>query len=90
VKRKNRFVFLSYNSSPYEGSAVQGRASLIQIFVFTSIFKVSNRCNYEQFPIKTQQLLATYCQVYFFLDFPIYLQSVEIHSANGVLGSGGG
>jgi hypothetical protein len=26
----------------------------------------------------------------FFLDFLIYLQSVEIHSANGVLGSEGG
>jgi hypothetical protein len=26
----------------------------------------------------------------FFLDFPIYLQSVEIHSANGVLGNEGG
>jgi hypothetical protein len=28
--------------------------------------------------------------VAFFLDFPIYLQSVEIHLANGVLGSEGG
>jgi hypothetical protein len=26
----------------------------------------------------------------FFLDFPTYLQSVELHSANGVLGSEGG
>jgi hypothetical protein len=25
-----------------------------------------------------------------FFNFPIYLQSVEIHSANGVLGSEGG
>jgi hypothetical protein len=24
--------------------------------------------------------------IIFFLDFPIYLQAVEIHSANGVLG----
>jgi hypothetical protein len=28
--------------------------------------------------------------VNFFLDFPIYLQSVETHSANGVLGDEGG
>jgi hypothetical protein len=27
---------------------------------------------------------------FFFLDFPIYLQSVVIHSANGVLGSESG
>jgi hypothetical protein len=29
-------------------------------------------------------------KLFSFLDFPIYLQSVEIHSANGVLGSEGG
>jgi hypothetical protein len=38
----------------------------------------------------TQPLPSNDKDTQFFLDFPIYLQSVEIHSANSVLRSDGG
>jgi hypothetical protein len=40
--------------------------------------------------VDTATLQREETKYFFILDFPIYLQAVEIHSANGVLGSEGG
>jgi hypothetical protein len=37
-----------------------------------------------------QEIWTVKIVIPFFLDFPIYLQAVEIHSANGVMGGEGG
>jgi hypothetical protein len=46
--------------------------------------------NYKQYRPIQIYIVTILVIIDFFLDFSIYLQSVEIHSANYVLGSEGG
>jgi hypothetical protein len=74
------------------GCAVNRNSILFIILLFTSLHGSASTDHPHTQVIVTD---ATGCtpqkiKVFFFLDFLIYLQSVETHSANGVLGSEGG